>query len=302
MQGGRPPGGPPGPAMAAPTPEQMQAVLEEKVGTRPFCMITVVLCMNARLAAVGDDLPRDALWGVPGRLSGVSRTLVSCMYARRSAGPCKAAMRRENIARLRSAHGLLPPRGAAQPAACPFQGLHAATCGSHWMYGMLTVISLTYEACGGLRERGTVTNAVGPLMRLTSRRPAAPSACHALQARKWQQLTSRRYADKRQFGYVQAQKDDMPPEHVRKVRPLPAAAAAPGRVSSRGAPKPHPSQSLPWPRGAVGEHAHGRCCAAVAMCSCGERAYPSAAAGSATHSSPTWPAPPTDRSSATTAT
>lgn len=47
-----------------------------------------------------------------------------------------------------------------------------------------------------------------------------PEAMEALleeKARKWQQLNSRRYADKRQFGYVQAQKDDMPPEHVRKV-------------------------------------------------------------------------------------
>lgn len=32
-----------------------------------------------------------------------------------------------------------------------------------------------------------------------------------LQARKWQQLNSKRYSDKRKFGYVQAQKEDMPP-------------------------------------------------------------------------------------------
>lgn len=36
-------------------------------------------------------------------------------------------------------------------------------------------------------------------------------------ARKWQQLNSKRYADKRKFGYSQAQKEDMPPEHVRKI-------------------------------------------------------------------------------------
>ncbi|KAL6783719.1 PRP8 [Auxenochlorella protothecoides x Auxenochlorella symbiontica] len=36
-------------------------------------------------------------------------------------------------------------------------------------------------------------------------------------ARKWQQLNSKRYSDKRKFGYVQAQKEDMPPEHVRKI-------------------------------------------------------------------------------------
>lgn len=34
---------------------------------------------------------------------------------------------------------------------------------------------------------------------------------HPLQARKWQQLNSKRYADKRKFGFVQAQKEDMPP-------------------------------------------------------------------------------------------
>lgn len=36
-------------------------------------------------------------------------------------------------------------------------------------------------------------------------------------ARKWQQLNSKRYADKRKFGYVEAPKEDMPPEHVRKI-------------------------------------------------------------------------------------
>ncbi len=38
-----------------------------------------------------------------------------------------------------------------------------------------------------------------------------------VQARKWAQLNSRRYSDKRKFGYTEAQKDDMPPEHVRKI-------------------------------------------------------------------------------------
>lgn len=36
-------------------------------------------------------------------------------------------------------------------------------------------------------------------------------------ARKWQQMNSKRYADKRKFGYVEAPKEDLPPEHVRKV-------------------------------------------------------------------------------------
>ena len=36
-------------------------------------------------------------------------------------------------------------------------------------------------------------------------------------ARKWQQLQSKRYAEKRKFGFVDAQKEDMPPEHLRKI-------------------------------------------------------------------------------------
>ena len=37
------------------------------------------------------------------------------------------------------------------------------------------------------------------------------------QARKWHQLNTKRYSDKRKFGYVEAPKEDMPPEHVRKI-------------------------------------------------------------------------------------
>lgn len=50
-----------------------------------------------------------------------------------------------------------------------------------------------------------------------------------MQARKWQQLNSKRYSEKRKFGYVQAQKEDMPPEHVRKiirVRPVTTSTSA----------------------------------------------------------------------------
>ena len=39
----------------------------------------------------------------------------------------------------------------------------------------------------------------------------------AEKARKWQQLQSKRYAEKRKFGFVDAQKEDMPPEHLRKI-------------------------------------------------------------------------------------
>lgn len=38
-----------------------------------------------------------------------------------------------------------------------------------------------------------------------------------LLVREWQQLQSRRYAEKRKFGFIEAQKEDMPPEHVRKI-------------------------------------------------------------------------------------
>lgn len=36
-------------------------------------------------------------------------------------------------------------------------------------------------------------------------------------AQKWHQLQTKRYADKRKFGFVDAQKEDMPPEHIRKI-------------------------------------------------------------------------------------
>lgn len=36
-------------------------------------------------------------------------------------------------------------------------------------------------------------------------------------ARKWHQLNAKRYGEKRKFGFVETQKEDMPPEHVRKI-------------------------------------------------------------------------------------
>lgn len=36
-------------------------------------------------------------------------------------------------------------------------------------------------------------------------------------SQKWHQLQSKRFADKRKFGFVDAQKEDMPPEHIRKI-------------------------------------------------------------------------------------
>ncbi|KHJ85427.1 PRO8NT domain protein [Oesophagostomum dentatum] len=47
----------------------------------------------------------------------------------------------------------------------------------------------------------------------------APTPAQLLEekARKWKQLQSKRYAEKRKFGVVDAQKEEMPPEHVRKI-------------------------------------------------------------------------------------
>ena len=35
--------------------------------------------------------------------------------------------------------------------------------------------------------------------------------------KKWHQLNQKRYGEKRKFGYTEPQKEDMPPEHVRKI-------------------------------------------------------------------------------------
>ncbi len=36
-------------------------------------------------------------------------------------------------------------------------------------------------------------------------------------ARRWQKLNQKRYGAKRKFGFVEVQREDMPPEHLRKV-------------------------------------------------------------------------------------
>lgn len=36
-------------------------------------------------------------------------------------------------------------------------------------------------------------------------------------ARKWQKVNKKRYGNKKKFGYVEIQKEDMPPEHIRKI-------------------------------------------------------------------------------------
>jgi pre-mRNA-processing factor 8 len=49
--------------------------------------------------------------------------------------------------------------------------------------------------------------------------PPSPPSEEELQekARKWQQLQSKRYAEKRKFGFVEAQKEDLPREHIRRI-------------------------------------------------------------------------------------
>ena len=36
-------------------------------------------------------------------------------------------------------------------------------------------------------------------------------------ARRWRQMMAKRYAENRKFGFVHAQKEPMPPEHLRKI-------------------------------------------------------------------------------------
>ncbi|CAE7442991.1 Prpf8, partial [Symbiodinium microadriaticum] len=54
--------------------------------------------------------------------------------------------------------------------------------------------------------------------------PPKPAASNKTQeelldekARKWQSLNAKRYGEKRKFGVVEQQKEEMPPEHIRKI-------------------------------------------------------------------------------------
>lgn len=64
------------------------------------------------------------------------------------------------------------------------------------------------------------SSALPPPMQPSYSIPLSPAELEARleeRARKWMQLNSKRYGDKRKFGFVEAQKEDMPPEHVRKI-------------------------------------------------------------------------------------
>lgn len=58
---------------------------------------------------------------------------------------------------------------------------------------------------------------LGQEMGMIRLRVSSPLNRGVFAARKWQQLQAKRYAEKRKFGFVDAQKEDMPPEHVRKI-------------------------------------------------------------------------------------
>lgn len=73
----------------------------------------------------------------------------------------------------------------------------------------------------GMAPPGTGgSSALPPPMQPSYSIPLSPAELEARleeRARKWMQLNSKRYGDKRKFGFVEAQKEDMPPEHVRKI-------------------------------------------------------------------------------------
>lgn len=70
-----------------------------------------------------------------------------------------------------------------------------------------------------LQEKGTFvfTNCFKPTVSLMDTRSIHVLHFSYVTARKWQQLQAKRYSEKRKFGFVDAQKEDMPPEHVRKI-------------------------------------------------------------------------------------
>ena len=73
-----------------------------------------------------------------------------------------------------------------------------------------------WNAVQGLGDRAA-DNPGGSLAAVQTPGPAC-APLTPLQARKWHQLNHRRYADKRKFGYVQAEKEQMPPGEGRRRR------------------------------------------------------------------------------------
>lgn len=52
---------------------------------------------------------------------------------------------------------------------------------------------------------------------IPSPKPAITEEKLQEKTQKWHQLQTKRFAAKRKFGFVDAQKEDMPPEHIRKI-------------------------------------------------------------------------------------
>ena len=51
----------------------------------------------------------------------------------------------------------------------------------------------------------------------SAREAQDPEVLLAEKAKKWQEMNKKRYSETRKFGYVEASKDDMPREHLRKI-------------------------------------------------------------------------------------
>ncbi|ESQ55973.1 hypothetical protein EUTSA_v10024184mg [Eutrema salsugineum] len=68
--------------------------------------------------------------------------------------------------------------------------------------------------CGHLCRNRDFQSNLDPPSKLT---PEEDDAKLEKKARVWMQLNSKRYGEKRRLGFVETQKEDMPPEHLRKI-------------------------------------------------------------------------------------
>lgn len=74
---------------------------------------------------------------------------------------------------------------------------------------------------GGVRSAGPPSEeSTAALNAAAAAAGLAPDAYRAMlddKAKRWAQLTKKKYSAKHKFGFVQMQKEDMPPEHLRKI-------------------------------------------------------------------------------------
>lgn len=59
-------------------------------------------------------------------------------------------------------------------------------------------------------------------------------------AKRWQQLQTKRYAEKRKFGFTDAQKEEMPPGSLPSPLPFPSPPVVTVRRRSRARAEDHP--------------------------------------------------------------